>query len=104
MTLPTSLRAQQAPTQQELWRASAAGNYLAAREATAQRDTAAAAAYYRAALRGDPKNSDLLDRTFLAVLSDGEIDEAVKLADRLVQLDRGHRIARACVRGLAVQT
>jgi len=93
LIVPTALRAQ-APSQQELWRVSPSGNYLAAREATAQRDTAAAAAYYRAALRGDAKNADLLDRTFLAVLSDGEIDEAVKLADRLVQVDRAHRMGR----------
>jgi len=93
ITLPTALRAD-SPTQQDLWRVSASGNYLAAREATTERDSAAASAYFRAALRGDPKNADLLERTFLAVLADGEIDEAVKLADRLVAVDRGHRIAR----------
>ena len=93
MVLPTALRAQ-VLIPQELWRVSAAGNYLAAREATSERDAGAASAYYRAALKGDPKNPELIERTFLAALADGDVDEAVKLADRLVQIDRGHRIAR----------
>jgi tetratricopeptide (TPR) repeat protein len=91
--LPITISAQ-VPTPSDLSRASPAGNYLAAREAGAERDSAAAAAYYRAALKADPKNPELLERAFLSVLSDGEIDEAVKLADRIVQIDHGHRIAR----------
>ena len=53
-----------------------------------------ASAYYRAALRADPKNPVLLERTFLSVLIDGEVDEAVKLAERIVQFDKTHRVAR----------
>ena len=53
------------PTVQELSRLSASGSYLAARHAGTQRDAGAAAAYYRAALRGDQKNSELLERAFL---------------------------------------
>ena len=51
-----------------LSRLSASGSYLAARHAGTQRDAGAAAAYYRAALRGDPKNRELLERAFLSVL------------------------------------
>ena len=91
--LPITISAQ-VPTPSELSRVSPAGNYLAAREAGAERDSGAAAAYYRAALKSDPKNPELLERAFLSVLSDGEIDDAVKLADRIVQVDHGHRIAR----------
>src|SRR5256714_12619817 len=91
--LPITISAQ-VPTSSELSRISPAGNYLAAREASAERDSAAAAAYYRAALKADPKNPELLERSCLSVLSDGEIEEAVKLADRIVQVDHGHRIAR----------
>ena len=47
-----------------------------------QRDAAAAAAYYRAALRSDPNNTELLERAFLSVLADGDVDEAVRLAER----------------------
>ena len=82
------------PTQQELARFSPAGNYLAARHAGTERDARSASAYYRAALRADPKNPILLERTFLSVLIDGEIDEACKLAERLVQFDKTHRVAR----------
>src|SRR5439155_27283050 len=48
-------------------RTSVSGSYLAARHAGTERDAAAAAAYYRAALRGDPRNNELLTRAFLAV-------------------------------------
>ena len=82
------------PSQQELARFSPAGNYLAARHAGAERDARSASAYYRAALRADPKNAVLLERTFLSVMIDGEVDEAVKLAERLVQFDKTHRVAR----------
>jgi tetratricopeptide (TPR) repeat protein len=75
-------------------RVSLSGNYLAARHANAQRDVNAAAQYYRAALRADPRNSELLERTFLSLLSDGEVDDAVRLAEKVVQIDRGNRIAR----------
>ena len=75
-------------------RTSPSGSYLAARHAGGQRDAAAAASYYRAALRGDPRNNELLGRAFLAVLANGEVDEAVKLAERVLQVDKTDRIAR----------
>ena len=101
--LPTTLAAQGpttvarstlGPTSQELSRVSLSGNYLAGRHAGLQRDIGTAAAYYRAALRADPKNSELLERTFLSVVADGEVDEATKLAERLILIDKTHRIAR----------
>ena len=73
---------------------STSGSYLAARHAGGERDAAAAAAYYRAALRGDPANNELLNRTFLAVLANGDVDEAVKLAERVLKVDKTDRIAR----------
>jgi tetratricopeptide (TPR) repeat protein len=75
-------------------RSGASGNYLAARAANLQRDAAAAAAYYRAALRTDPRNPELSELAFYAVLANGEIDEAVKIAERLLQFDKGNRNAR----------
>jgi tetratricopeptide (TPR) repeat protein len=75
-------------------RISPSGSYLAARHAGGERDAAAAASYYRAALRGDPRNNELLGRTFLAVLANGEVEEAVKLAERVLQIDKTDRIAR----------
>jgi tetratricopeptide (TPR) repeat protein len=75
-------------------RTSVSGSFLAARHASVERDAAAAATHYRAALRGDPRNSELLSRAFLAVLANGEVEEAVKLAERVLQADKNDRIAR----------
>ncbi|MGP0092864.1 MAG: tetratricopeptide repeat protein [Xanthobacteraceae bacterium] len=93
LTLPQALAAQQVPTPQELIRVSPAGDYLAARHAGAERDASAAAAYYMAALRADPRNPELLNRAFVSVLAGGDIDEAVRLAERILQIDKSDRIA-----------
>jgi len=94
--LPSALAAQ-APAPQELAHASGAGSYLAARHAGVEHDSAAAAAYYLNVLKADPRNAELLGRTFLSVVSEGDIDEAGRLADRLVQVDRTDRIARLVI-------
>jgi tetratricopeptide (TPR) repeat protein len=75
-------------------RTSVSGNYLAARHAGTERDANSASNYYRAALRGDLNNTDLLGRTFLAVLANGEVEEAAKLAERVLKLDKTDRVAR----------
>jgi tetratricopeptide (TPR) repeat protein len=82
------------PSARELMRTSPTGNYLAARHASAQRDAAAAAAYFRAALRADPRNAELLEHAFHATLADGDMEEAFRLAERIIQVDRSDRIAR----------
>ena len=38
-----------------------------------ERDATSAAAFYRSALRTDPKNNELLDRAFIASVADGDI-------------------------------
>ena len=93
----TPALAAEVPTQQELARDTASGSYLAARHAGVERDSATAAAYYLNVLKSDPRNSDVLSRSFLSVLGDGDIDEAGKLAERLVQIDRNDRIARLVI-------
>jgi tetratricopeptide (TPR) repeat protein len=90
---PTPLAAQQTSVLQS-GAISASGSYLAARHAGQQRDGAAAAAYYRAALKRDPSNGELLDRAFLSSLVDGDVDEAVKFAERVAQADKSDRVAR----------
>jgi hypothetical protein len=75
---PVKLAAQ-ASSPPQLGSITASGNYLAARHAGQQRDAGAAAAYYRAALKRDPGNSELLDRAFLSFLVDGEVDEAAQI-------------------------
>ena len=93
----TSAFAAETPAQDQLLPENAAGSYLAARHASAQRDEGAAAAYYLDVLKLDPHNPDLLSRAFLSELTDGDIDGASKLADRLLAVDRTDRISRLVV-------
>ena len=101
LTLSSPLAAKtfaaQVPAQTELSPENAAGSYLAARHAGAERDSAAAATYYLDVLKLDPRNPDLLSRAFLSVLTDGDIDEASKLGERLVAVDHSDRIARLVI-------
>jgi len=91
---PAALCAQPNGSPREDANLTASGSYLAARHAGLQRDALEAANYYRAALRRDPKNGELLDRTFLSLLVGGNIEEAVKFAQRVVQADKSDRVAR----------
>ncbi len=85
--------AAQPPAVTDLSGMTASGSYLAARHAGQQRDAAAAAAYYREALKHDRNNGDLLDRAFLSLLVDGDVDESVKYAERIAQADKNDRVA-----------
>jgi tetratricopeptide (TPR) repeat protein len=87
----------QFPSKSDLKSLTMSGSYLAARHASVERDAASAAAFYRSALRTDPKNNELLDRAFISSLAEGDIDEAVKLADRILTLDKSNRVARLVV-------
>ena len=107
LAMPGSLSAQtpdhpadnsaQFPTRVDLRSLTMSGSYLAARHASVERDANSAAAFYRSALRTDPKNNELLDRAFISSLADGDIDEAVKLADRILTIDKSNRVARLVV-------
>src|SRR6476469_4875460 len=107
LALPGSLSAQtpehpadssaQFPTSRDLKSLTVSGSYLAARHASVERDATSASAFYRSALRTDPKNNELLDRAFISSLADGDIDEAVKLADRILTVDKSNRVARLVV-------
>jgi tetratricopeptide (TPR) repeat protein len=69
------------------------GNYLAALVAGSQRDTRAAAAFFREALRADPRNVVLLERAFVASLANGDMPQAFSLAERLVRSDQKNGLA-----------
>lgn len=73
---------------------SLAGNYLAGRFAGSLRDIENAATYFREALSNDPGNPILIERTFPLLVADGRIKEAVPLAQRIVQRDKGNQLAR----------
>ncbi len=93
---PTDSSAQ-FPSGRDLKGLTTAGSYLAARHASVERDASSAATFYRSALRSDPKNNELLDRAFISSLAEGDIDEAVKLADRILTIDKNNRVARLVV-------
>jgi len=87
----------QFPTRSDLKSLTMSGSYLAARHAGVERDAGSAAAFYRSALRSDPKNNELLDRAFISSVAEGDIDEAVKLAERILAVDKSNRVARLVV-------
>jgi tetratricopeptide (TPR) repeat protein len=76
---------------------SQSGNYLAALVAGADRDTPAAATYFREALRADPRNPELIERAFAAALANGNMGDAFQLADRLLTRDPINSLARLTV-------
>ncbi|HRE21035.1 MAG TPA: tetratricopeptide repeat protein [Rhabdaerophilum sp.] len=83
----------------------ASGMFLAGIVANSQRDTGAAAEYFREALKADPRNPGLLDQAFLAELVDGNLDEAFRLAERSIQRDQSNALAHVAlgVRALKVK-
>src|SRR6266704_2906983 len=87
----------QFPNSRDLKSLTMSGSYLAARHASVERDASSAATFYRSALRTDPKNNELLDRAFISSVADGDIDEAVKLAERILAVDKSNRVARLVV-------
>ena len=56
------------------------GNYLAALVAGLATDTAAAAVYYSEALKFDPHSADLSERAFVTLMAEGNMPEAIRLA------------------------
>src|ERR1700731_458130 len=107
LALPGSVSAQtpdhpadnsaQFPSSHDLKSLTMSGSYLAARHASIERDASSAATFYRSALRVDPRNNELLAAAFISSLADGDIDEAVKLADRVLTVDKSNRVARLVI-------
>jgi len=87
----------QFPSPHDLRSLTMSGSYLAARHASVERDASSAAAFYRSALRTDPKNNELLDRAFISSLADGDIEEGVRLAERILTVDKTSRVARLVI-------
>lgn len=70
------------------------GAYLAGRHAVSINDPKKAAEFYDVALKGDPNDPLVLDRAFMAALTAGDVDRAARLAERLVAVEPGQRMAR----------
>lgn len=70
------------------------GNYLAALVAGLSQDTSNAAFYYSEALKADPRSAELIDRSFVSLLADGQLNEAMRLADAINKRNSGSGIAQ----------
>ncbi|HJW40633.1 MAG TPA: tetratricopeptide repeat protein [Rhizomicrobium sp.] len=70
------------------------GNYLSARFAASEHNMKDAATYYRASLAADPDNKDLLALAFFFSASAGDVDDAAKLAERVVAAQPDDRAGR----------
>ncbi|MCC2099304.1 MAG: tetratricopeptide repeat protein [Hyphomicrobiales bacterium] len=77
-----------------------AGSYLSAMSASRRNDTLAASTYLREVLRYDPDNKDVLDRAYIATLSNGDMADAFAIARRLVKKETNHSLGRM---GLAIR-
>ncbi|MTJ83287.1 MAG: tetratricopeptide repeat protein [Telmatospirillum sp.] len=73
------------------------GNYLAGRFAQNQNDLEIASDYLSRALKRDPENTELLQRTYLAMAADGRIEDAATVAKRLLTFDGDAAIAALLV-------
>ena len=73
------------PAKQETTSESRLGSYLAGRFAVSDRNTEAAAHYFRTALKFDPENPALLERVMLSEIAGGDIDRAATYADALLK-------------------
>ncbi|HVI52718.1 MAG TPA: tetratricopeptide repeat protein [Candidatus Sulfotelmatobacter sp.] len=76
---------------------SASGAYLAGRFAQAHNDPSAASHFLLKALKADPENVELLQRTSLALAADGHLPEAAVLSRRLLQFDSEAALAAMLV-------
>lgn len=70
------------------------GGYLSGRFAKSQHDIRSAAAFYGSALAHDPENEVLVEQAFLMELSAGNHDKTSFLAEKLIELQPQHRLAR----------
>ncbi len=84
-------------------RSSIYANYLAGRTASLQRDTEQASIYWRAALRQDPRNVEILERAFISSVTDGQLEEAFPLAERVIGIDKNHILARLVLATRAIR-
>jgi tetratricopeptide (TPR) repeat protein len=73
---------------------SLSGSYLAARSADTAHDISAALDYFDKAVELDPDNPVLLERLLTLRLANGDIEEAARVADRLVLADNGSPLGR----------
>jgi tetratricopeptide (TPR) repeat protein len=79
---PVALHASNSPTDDP--EMTFTGSYLAARSAAQDQDLDSAVRYLGRALQSDPDNAELLERTFVLQVINGDIDGGIELASRLL--------------------
>lgn len=82
---------------------SAAGSYLAGRQAGAGNDYSAAARYYTQALARDSGNVELMENTALAYLSLGQIDRALPIARAMEATGQKSQVAHLVITAALAQ-
>lgn len=88
------LSSDQAPAPRQTAQAESFGDYLSARLAASDHNMTDAARLYAASLAADPDNVDILSRAFLYSAAAGDVGNAAKLAQRVVQKEPDNRAAR----------
>jgi tetratricopeptide (TPR) repeat protein len=73
------------------------GSYMAGRFARGAYDQAAAAKFYQNALEREPGNEALIKQAFLSEISIGNWDRTTALADQVLKVEPGNRLARLYV-------
>jgi tetratricopeptide (TPR) repeat protein len=73
---------------------SLAGAYLAGVLAVNLHDTAAAALYSQRLLQLDPRNSEIIERAFIAYLADGDMVQATRLAESMLARDPSNSLTQ----------
>ena len=73
---------------------SLAGAYLAGALAVNMHDTAAAALYSQRLLQLDPRNSEIIERAFIAYLADGDMVQATRLAETMLARDPSNSLTQ----------
>lgn len=71
-----------------------AGPFLAARMAISENDYRAAADYFLRTVKEDPTDQFLQDGALISLISAGDMDRAVKLAEQILQQGSGTELAR----------
>ena len=79
------------------------GAYLAARHAAQGGDFDAAATYFTRALVQDPRNPALMESAIASFVSLGDVDRAVPVARRMIQVGADNQIANLVLLGDAAQ-
>lgn len=81
----------------KLFRPSVSGAYLAGQHAMKDLRTDEAARYFMDAARADWENPILIERAFVALVTDGQVAEGAKMARRMLELDPQNELARLVV-------